>query len=61
MASLLASLILSSVDFVTSKGGKQSWDLKDINRGHFESYYWLLVVPRSNAQGHLFDMVSLAF
>ncbi|WOH03552.1 hypothetical protein DCAR_0622951 [Daucus carota subsp. sativus] len=44
VASLLASLILSTVDAATSKGGKQSWIQKDINRGHFESYYWLLAV-----------------
>lgn len=44
VASLLASLILSTVDNVTSKGGKESWVSTNINRGHYESYYWLLAV-----------------
>ncbi|XP_074343905.1 protein NRT1/ PTR FAMILY 1.1-like [Apium graveolens] len=44
VASLLASLILSTVNDVTSKGGKASWVSTNINRGHYESYYWLLAV-----------------
>lgn len=43
-ASLLASAILSTVDDVTSKGGKESWTSSNINRGHYESYYWLLAI-----------------
>ncbi|KAL8098960.1 hypothetical protein AgCh_031605 [Apium graveolens] len=43
-ANLLASAILSTVDNVTSKGGKESWTSSNINKGHFESYYWLLAI-----------------
>ncbi|KAG6593470.1 Protein NRT1/ PTR FAMILY 1.2, partial [Cucurbita argyrosperma subsp. argyrosperma] len=44
VANLLASAIMSTVDNVTSKGGKESWVSKNINRGHFENYYWLLTI-----------------
>lgn len=44
VANLLASAIISTVDNVTSKGGKESWVSKNINRGHFENYYWLLAI-----------------
>ncbi|XP_022152947.1 protein NRT1/ PTR FAMILY 1.2-like [Momordica charantia] len=44
VANLLASAILSAVDEVTSKGGKQSWVSKNINRAHFENYYWILAI-----------------
>lgn len=43
-ANLLASLILSTVDHATKKGGKESWTSSNINKGHYESYYWLLAV-----------------
>ncbi|KAF3450726.1 hypothetical protein FNV43_RR06815 [Rhamnella rubrinervis] len=41
-ASLLASAILSSVDKYTSKGGKESWVSSNINKGHYDYYYWVL-------------------
>ena len=46
-ANLLASAILSTVDNVSSKGGKESWTSSNINKGHFESYYWLLAIMSS--------------
>lgn len=44
VANLLASLILSIVDDVTSKGGKESWVSDNINKGHYDYYYWLLAL-----------------
>ncbi|KNA17480.1 hypothetical protein SOVF_079580 [Spinacia oleracea] len=42
VASLFASLIMSSINSITSKGGKESWVSSNINRAHFDYYYWLL-------------------
>ncbi|KAF8400828.1 hypothetical protein HHK36_014130 [Tetracentron sinense] len=44
VANLLASLILSTVDEVTKRGGKESWVSNNINRGHYNYYYWLLAI-----------------
>lgn len=44
VANLLASVILSTVDDVTSRDGKQSWVSSNINMGHFDNYYWLLAI-----------------
>jgi len=43
----LASLIMSTVNNITRSGGKESWISKNINKGHYESYYWLLAVMSS--------------
>ncbi|KAG5523448.1 hypothetical protein RHGRI_035308 [Rhododendron griersonianum] len=47
VGSLLASLILSTVADITKRGGKGSWISNNINRSHYESYYWLLTVLSS--------------
>ncbi|XP_057969260.1 protein NRT1/ PTR FAMILY 1.2-like [Malania oleifera] len=44
VANLLASVILSTVDNATNRGGKESWVSININRGHYENYYWLLAI-----------------
>lgn len=44
VANLLASAILGMVDDITSRGGKESWVSSNINKGHYENYYWLLAV-----------------
>lgn len=44
VASLLASVVLSAVDSATSRKGKDSWVAGNINRGHYDYYYWLLAV-----------------
>lgn len=44
VASLLASVILSAVDNLTSRKGKASWVSSNINRGHYDYYYWVLAV-----------------
>ncbi|XP_057514825.1 protein NRT1/ PTR FAMILY 1.2-like [Actinidia eriantha] len=47
VGNLLASFILSTVDNLTKRGGKVSWLSNDINKGHYESYYWLLAIMSS--------------
>ncbi|KAL4559985.1 hypothetical protein LXL04_032133 [Taraxacum kok-saghyz] len=44
VGSLLASLVLSTVDAVSKRGGKESWVSTDINKGSYDKYYWLLGV-----------------
>ncbi|KAL9417693.1 hypothetical protein AB3S75_040642 [Citrus x aurantiifolia] len=41
-ASLVASLIMNAVDDVTRSGGKQGWIPSNINKGHYDHYFWLL-------------------
>ncbi|GAV92410.1 PTR2 domain-containing protein, partial [Cephalotus follicularis] len=40
--SLVASSIISTVDDVTKRGGEESWVSSNINKGHYDYYYWLL-------------------
>ncbi|GJV11761.1 NRT1/ PTR family 1.2-like protein [Tanacetum coccineum] len=44
IGSLLGSLILSSVNAITKQDGKESWVSTNINKGHYDNYYWLLVI-----------------
>ncbi|GAB4850216.1 hypothetical protein Ancab_029510 [Ancistrocladus abbreviatus] len=44
VANLLASVILSATDHITKRGGKESWVSSNINKGHYDYYYWLLAV-----------------
>lgn len=44
VGNLVASLILSIVDDITSRGGKESWVSDNINKGHYDKYYWLLAI-----------------
>ncbi|RAL45376.1 hypothetical protein DM860_013772 [Cuscuta australis] len=46
VANLLASVILSTVDRATTRGGEGgiSWVSSNINKGHYEYYYWLLAI-----------------
>ncbi|XP_059458346.1 protein NRT1/ PTR FAMILY 1.2-like [Corylus avellana] len=42
---LLASVVLSTVDHLTSRGGKESWvNSRSINRARYDNYYCLLAV-----------------
>ncbi|KAL8252405.1 hypothetical protein R6Q59_036098 [Mikania micrantha] len=41
-ANLLASLLLSTVNELTKGNGKESWVSTNINKGHYDKYYWLL-------------------
>jgi len=40
----LSSLIFSTVEHVTSRGGKEGWVLDNINKGRYDKYYWLLAL-----------------
>ncbi|XP_016483295.1 protein NRT1/ PTR FAMILY 1.2-like [Nicotiana tabacum] len=42
MSSLVGSLLVSGVDWLTSTRGKTSWLSSNINRGHLDYYFWLL-------------------
>ncbi|XP_074285329.1 protein NRT1/ PTR FAMILY 1.2-like isoform X2 [Silene latifolia] len=42
--SLLAGLIMNVVDGVTRKGGKEGWITSNVNKGHYDYYYWLLAM-----------------
>ncbi|PWA68544.1 proton-dependent oligopeptide transporter family [Artemisia annua] len=44
IGSLLGSLILSTVDAITKEDGKESWVSTNINKGHYDNYYWLLTI-----------------
>ncbi|CAI0423201.1 unnamed protein product [Linum tenue] len=44
VASLLASVVLSIVNRVTSRGGKDGWINDNINRARYDNYYYLLAV-----------------
>ncbi|CAH9090539.1 unnamed protein product [Cuscuta epithymum] len=46
VANLLASVILSTVDHITNESahGNESWVSNNINKGHYDYYYWLLTV-----------------
>ncbi|KAF2304446.1 hypothetical protein GH714_031563 [Hevea brasiliensis] len=41
-AYIVASFIMTSVDSLTKRGGEESWVSSNINRGHYDYYYWLL-------------------
>ncbi|XP_010254052.1 PREDICTED: protein NRT1/ PTR FAMILY 1.2 [Nelumbo nucifera] len=47
IANLLASVIVKAVDEVTKRGGKESWVSSNLNKGHYDYYYWLLAVMGS--------------
>ncbi|KAE8699468.1 Protein NRT1/ PTR FAMILY 1.2 [Hibiscus syriacus] len=44
VANLLASVVVSIIDGITSKGGKDSWVSSNINRGRIDNYYWVLAI-----------------
>ncbi|CAD5315307.1 unnamed protein product [Arabidopsis thaliana] len=44
VASLLASVVLNAVNELTSRNGKESWVSDNINKGHYNYYYWVLAI-----------------
>ncbi|CAI9093515.1 OLC1v1029027C4 [Oldenlandia corymbosa var. corymbosa] len=42
VASLLASFLMSSIDDWTKRGGQESWISSNINKGHYDYYFWVL-------------------
>ncbi|XP_059635913.1 protein NRT1/ PTR FAMILY 1.1-like [Cornus florida] len=41
---LVASLIVSVVDDVSKRGGNESWVSNNLNKGHYDYYYWILSI-----------------
>lgn len=41
-ANLLSSLLVSVIGSATGKNGEESWVADNLNRGHYDYYYWLL-------------------
>ncbi|XWS16318.1 hypothetical protein CRYUN_Cryun34aG0074900 [Craigia yunnanensis] len=44
VANLLASVVVSIIDNITSRGGKESWVSSNINKGRIDNYYWVLAI-----------------
>uniref|UniRef100_M1CUJ9 LATD/NIP n=1 Tax=Solanum tuberosum TaxID=4113 RepID=M1CUJ9_SOLTU len=42
VSSLVASIRVSGVEWLSSTGGKTSWLSSNINRGHLDYYFWVL-------------------
>ncbi|KAF5938875.1 hypothetical protein HYC85_023134 [Camellia sinensis] len=42
IANLLASAIMNTINDVTGRGGNESWVSSNINKAHFDYYYWVL-------------------
>ncbi|GLT45173.1 hypothetical protein SLA2020_190250 [Shorea laevis] len=44
VSNLLSSIVLSIVTKPTSRRGKESWLSNNINKGHYDYYYWVLAI-----------------
>ncbi|GKV27091.1 hypothetical protein SLEP1_g36300 [Rubroshorea leprosula] len=44
VSNLLSSVVVSIVTKLTSRGGKESWVSNNINKGHYDYYYWVLAI-----------------
>uniref|UniRef100_M1B9R5 LATD/NIP n=1 Tax=Solanum tuberosum TaxID=4113 RepID=M1B9R5_SOLTU len=44
VSSLIGSILVSGVDWLSSTGDKTSWLSSNINRGHLDYYFWLLTL-----------------
>ncbi|CAN6442888.1 unnamed protein product [Victoria cruziana] len=44
VSSLLSSILISIVDFLTSRGGNSSWFGEDINKSKIDYFFWLLAL-----------------
>ncbi|KAF9614585.1 hypothetical protein IFM89_019368 [Coptis chinensis] len=42
--SLIVGVMVNIVDNITKRGGKESWVSSNLNKGHYDYYYWLLTV-----------------
>ena len=38
----ISSLLISTIDGITSRGGRDSWFADNLNRAHLDYFYWLL-------------------
>ncbi|CAA0838374.1 Protein NRT1/ PTR FAMILY 1.2 [Striga hermonthica] len=60
LASLVASFVMNSVDALSSAGGEESWISSDINKGHYD-YYYLVLVGLGMANMIYFVLCSRAY
>ncbi|KAI3443757.1 hypothetical protein Pfo_000422 [Paulownia fortunei] len=44
IANLVGSLIVTIVDVASKKGGGESWVSSNLNKGHYDYYYWILTI-----------------
>ncbi|KAK9269222.1 hypothetical protein L1049_000992 [Liquidambar formosana] len=44
VGNLVGSLIVQIVDVVSKRGGKESWVSSNLNKGHYDYYYWVLTI-----------------
>ncbi|CAI9758998.1 unnamed protein product [Fraxinus pennsylvanica] len=44
IANLIASFIVTLVDHYSKKGGKESWVSTNLNKGHYDYYWWILTI-----------------
>lgn len=42
LASVFASILLNGINYITSKDGQESWVSSNINKAHFDYYYWVI-------------------
>lgn len=44
LGSFLSSILITVVEYLTSRGGNQSWIVDNLNRCHLDYFYWLLAI-----------------
>ncbi|KAK9130904.1 hypothetical protein Sjap_011391 [Stephania japonica] len=44
VGNLVGSLIVTVLDEVTKRGGRESWVTNNLNRGRYDNYYWVLTI-----------------
>ncbi|KAL0410638.1 UNVERIFIED_CONTAM: protein NRT1/ PTR FAMILY 1.2 [Sesamum latifolium] len=44
IANLVGSIIVNIIDVVSKRGGRESWVSSNLNKGHYDYYYWILTV-----------------
>ncbi|XP_047340672.1 protein NRT1/ PTR FAMILY 1.2-like [Impatiens glandulifera] len=42
LGGILASFIMNNIDGITKAGGNESWVSSNINKGHYDYFYWVL-------------------
>ncbi|KAH6779007.1 Major facilitator superfamily protein [Perilla frutescens var. hirtella] len=44
VGNLVGSMIVSIVDTASQRGGRESWVSDNLNKGHYDYYYWVLTI-----------------
>lgn len=60
LANLVASFIMNTVDYLSRRGGNESWISTDIDEGHYD-YYYLVLAGLSMANMVYFFVCSISF